>query len=155
VTAANAAKMKKEFEKKKGNIIAAVFNDLEGEDSDLDVFGPGENSEYVPPTSLPTHLWWPCYVDAANGCSSSPVKTLIDHGSRPVLISREFALGQGYRLKKLRKPYDVLAAISKKKEEDSQNLDHYCKLHFVSTDNVWRSYTIDAVVCLDFKQISF
>jgi hypothetical protein len=56
-------------------------------------------------------------------------------------------LAQEYTLKKLRKPYHVSTAISKKKEENSQNLDHYCKLRFVSTDNVWRSCTIDALVC--------
>jgi hypothetical protein len=79
VTVANATKAKAAFERKKSTMVAAVFN-VDGCDSDLEGFGMGKNDKYVPSSEFPSHLWWSCYVDAANGCSSSPIETLIDHG---------------------------------------------------------------------------
>jgi hypothetical protein len=86
-------------------------------------------------------------VDAVNGCSSSPIETLIDHGCPPVLISKDFTMTQGYPLKKLKKAYKVSMVIGRGNQGLDQELDHYCRLSFISPDYLWRSCTIDAIIC--------
>jgi hypothetical protein len=56
VMAANMTRAKAAFKKKKGIIVAAIF-DTKGSDNESEGSRPGNNNEYVPPFYPPSHLW--------------------------------------------------------------------------------------------------
>ena len=156
VTAAYAAKANGAYEKKNNSTtIAAVFtggatfNDSESEGEGEEWVDANEAEEYVTsPFDLPAHLIWTCCLDTPATCAPTPVNALIDHGSSPVLISRDLAEILCLTPRPLFKPLSVSGAFAKKrKSPEALELTHYCKISIQSPDALWHSRTIDAIIC--------
>ncbi|KAF8223694.1 hypothetical protein L208DRAFT_1516133, partial [Tricholoma matsutake] len=81
-------------------------------------------------------------------CAPTPVNALIDHGSSPVLISRNLAEILCLEPHPLFKPLLVSSAFMKKtKSPKALELTHYCKLLIHSPDALWHARTINTIIC--------
>ena len=120
----------------------AMFDDSESGEAGEEWVDANEAEEYMnSPFDLPAHLLWTCCLDAPATCAPTPVNTLIDHGSSPVLISRNLA-------EILFKPLLVSGAFTKKRRSpETLELTHYCKLSIQSPDALWHSHTVNAIIC--------
>ncbi|KAF8237158.1 hypothetical protein L208DRAFT_1519101, partial [Tricholoma matsutake] len=160
VMAAYAGKAKLAYEKKKHGMttIAAVFEgasvveeDISDEGSDQ-YMDANEAEEYMPHTlSLPPHLIWTCSIDAPATCTPTLINTLIDHGSPPVLISSDLTDILCLTPRPLFKPLSVSGAFNKDQTFISAPLilTHYCRLYVQLMDTIWKSCTLNTVICLN------
>jgi len=160
VTPTCAAKAKVTYEKKEQGTMtmttvfeaAAIFEEDISND-ELDKFiDANEADEYMPPSlSFPPHLLWTCCVDAPATCAPTPMEALIDHGSATVLISSHIAEILCLMPRLLFKSLSVSGTFDKEKSLKSKQLvlTHYCRLHIQSPDAIWKSRTLNAVICLN------
>jgi len=161
VTAANTAKAKAAYDKIQAashmamTTIAtifeadAIFEESESNKDSEDYVDAKEVEEYIHLSfALPQHLHWMCCIDAPATCAPTPVNTLIDHRSSPVLISSELTDILCLTARPLFKPLSVSGVFTKKNDTMTPLvLTQYCRLSIQSPDALWHSHIINAIIC--------
>ncbi|KAH7917164.1 hypothetical protein BV22DRAFT_1026885, partial [Leucogyrophana mollusca] len=128
----------------RSTVAAVTVDDVAAVIMPSAVLGEGsESDEYVAPFFVP-HFEWFCHLSGPNVSSPLCVEALIDDGSHAVLIDAAIVSKLGLRRRRLPKPASVSVALGEKKS--SFELTEYVKLSCTSTDSVWTSRVVRALI---------